>query len=95
MKKKKALLVVAICLALIVAGVLIFRVVLLEKDARREFSALLAEHGIERPNIVFITLDTLRADHLPCYGYSGVKTPHLDAQLKRGSSLSSALHLPL
>jgi len=29
--------------------------------------------------VVLISVDTLRADHLPAYGYSGVETPHLDA----------------
>ena len=30
-------------------------------------------------NVVFITIDTLRADHLGCYGYKEIRTPHLDA----------------
>lgn len=30
------------------------------------------------PNLVLITLDTLRADHLPPYGYDRVETPSLD-----------------
>jgi arylsulfatase A-like enzyme/Flp pilus assembly protein TadD len=29
--------------------------------------------------IVFISIDTLRADHLPAYGYTKVKTPAIDA----------------
>jgi arylsulfatase A-like enzyme len=28
--------------------------------------------------VVLISIDTLRADHLPAYGYAGVRTPHLD-----------------
>ena len=32
-----------------------------------------------RANIVLVTADTLRADHLPAYGYKRVRTPHLDA----------------
>ncbi len=32
-----------------------------------------------RGNILFIVVDTLRADHVPSYGYSAGKTPHLDA----------------
>ncbi len=31
------------------------------------------------PNIVFVTIDTLRADHLGCYGYKQIRTPNLDA----------------
>jgi arylsulfatase A-like enzyme/cytochrome c-type biogenesis protein CcmH/NrfG len=30
-------------------------------------------------NVVVITIDTLRADHLGCYGYKLIKTPHIDA----------------
>src|SRR5213594_1680026 len=29
-------------------------------------------------NVLLITIDTLRADHLGCYGYQGIKTPHID-----------------
>jgi hypothetical protein len=29
--------------------------------------------------VVFISIDTLRADHLPAYGYEQVETPALDA----------------
>jgi hypothetical protein len=28
--------------------------------------------------VVLISVDTLRADHLPAYGYAGVATPALD-----------------
>ena len=31
------------------------------------------------PNILLITLDTTRADHLGCYGYARETTPHIDA----------------
>jgi len=30
-------------------------------------------------NVVVITIDTLRADHLGCYGYKLIRTPHIDA----------------
>ena len=30
-------------------------------------------------NVLFIVVDTLRADHLPLWGYSANETPHLDA----------------
>ena len=33
---------------------------------------------MERPNILFITLDQFRADSLSCAGHGVVKTPHLD-----------------
>jgi arylsulfatase A-like enzyme len=31
-----------------------------------------------RPNVLFITLDTTRADHLSCYGYKRRTTPNID-----------------
>jgi len=33
----------------------------------------------EKPDVVLITIDTLRADHLGCYGYKKADTPNLDA----------------
>ncbi len=45
---------------------------------------LWARQGVDRPNIVLVTMDTTRADHLPAYGYSGVKTPALDALARQG-----------
>ena len=30
-------------------------------------------------NVLFIVVDTLRADHLPAYGYGEIQTPNLDA----------------
>lgn len=35
-------------------------------------------------NVVVITLDTLRADRLGCYGFEGVRTPHIDALAEEG-----------
>src|SRR5262245_43424731 len=31
------------------------------------------------PDVVVITIDTLRADHVGCYGYKQVRTPNIDA----------------
>ena len=31
------------------------------------------------PDVVVITIDTLRADHLGCYGYKQIRTPNIDA----------------
>jgi arylsulfatase A-like enzyme/Flp pilus assembly protein TadD len=32
----------------------------------------------EPPNVLLITIDTLRADHLGCYGYRQIRTPNID-----------------
>jgi arylsulfatase A-like enzyme/Flp pilus assembly protein TadD len=37
-----------------------------------------------RPNVVLITVDTLRADHLGCYGNSQVLTPNIDRLATEG-----------
>ena len=37
-----------------------------------------------KPNVVLITIDTVRADHLGCYGYSKIHTPTLDAFAREG-----------
>jgi len=35
-------------------------------------------------NVVVVTLDTLRADRLGCYGFTGVQTPHIDGLAREG-----------
>jgi arylsulfatase A-like enzyme len=37
-----------------------------------------------RPNVVLVTLDTTRADHLSCYGYGRETSPNLDALARAG-----------
>ena len=36
------------------------------------------------PNVVLITIDTLRADRVGCYGYRQARTPNLDALAREG-----------
>ena len=43
-----------------------------------------------KPNILLVTLDTLRADHLACYGNKIVKTPVLDGLAVDGNLFESA-----
>ena len=43
--------------------------------------------------VILISIDTLRADHLPAYGYKGVETPHLDA-LRRDAILYTNAYTP-
>lgn len=45
---------------------------------------------LDRPNVLFITIDTLRADHLGCYGYSRNTSPKIDALAKRGTLFKQA-----
>src|SRR5882762_965366 len=42
------------------------------------------------PNVVLITIDTLRADHLGCYGYQKIKTPNIDGLAADGARFTRA-----
>jgi len=37
------------------------------------------------PSVILISVDTLRADHLSCYGYRANQTPHIDALVRGGT----------
>ena len=43
-----------------------------------------------QPNIILISLDTLRADHLKCYGYSRETSPHMDQLGTDGAIFTNA-----
>ena len=42
-------------------------------------------------NVVVVTVDTLRPDHLGCYGYPDIETPALDGLAKRGVLFENAV----
>jgi arylsulfatase A-like enzyme len=44
-----------------------------------------------RPNVLVISVDTLRRDHLGCYGYERETSPHIDALARRGVVFDNAL----
>jgi len=47
-------------------------------------------------NLVLVTIDTLRADRLGCYGNSNIETPNLDRIARRGVLFENAVtHTPL
>ena len=49
-----------------------------------------------RPNVLLVTIDTLRADHLGCYGRHRALTPTLDGLAARGVRFATAVaHVPL
>ncbi len=54
------------------------------------------ELRFEKAPVILISIDTLRADHLPAYGYTKVETPHIDA-LRRDSILyrNAYSHCPM
>jgi choline-sulfatase len=50
-----------------------------------------AAKSMARPNVILITIDTLRADHVGCYGAKNVKTPTLDGLAADGVVFESAI----
>src|SRR5947207_11596857 len=42
-------------------------------------AALFAAPQKPPANVILVTIDTLRADHLGCYGYHHIETPNIDA----------------
>jgi len=44
-----------------------------------------------RPNVVLLTVDTLRPDHLGCLGYPRDTSPHIDALARRGVIFRQAI----
>ena len=68
-------------------------------DPREAARRLWKAQGVEKPNVVLVTLDTTRADRLGCYGYPDAETPHIDALAREGvlftqASSTSPLTLP-
>ena len=45
----------------------------------------------KRPNVLLITVDTLRADRLGCYGYEQARTPNIDSLAAEGVLVERAI----
>jgi arylsulfatase A-like enzyme/Flp pilus assembly protein TadD len=58
--------------------------VLAQAGARAAAGALPAETD-QPASVILISIDTLRADHLSCYGYTRLRTPHIDALVRGGT----------
>ena len=50
-----------------------------------------ARPGAARPNVLLITVDTLRPDHLSAYGYGRDTSPNIDSLARRGVLFKSAI----
>ena len=53
-------------------------------------SGLASAQRNRHPDVFLITIDTLRADHVHCYGYPNVKTPALDSLARDGIRFAQA-----
>jgi arylsulfatase A-like enzyme/tetratricopeptide (TPR) repeat protein len=80
-KTRKALFLAA---GLLMIGALIWVFLGTGQDPAERIGKLWKKNGVAKPNVILVTMDTTRADHLACYGYPNVRTPNLDALAGRG-----------
>ncbi len=64
----------------------VLMVVVLSPGCERKPDASL----VKGHNVLFVTLDTTRADRIGCYGYRSAETPALDALAGRGTLFEQA-----
>ncbi len=67
-----------------------FRRLLLILTALTALQAAAQTPAKPAPNVVLITIDTLRADHVGCYGYKQIKTPNIDGLAADGARFERA-----
>ncbi len=72
------------------AFVLVTALCLLSACSRAKESGSKSD-GASPPNIILITVDTLRADHLGCYGYRAARTPNIDRLAMEGVRVEHAI----
>ncbi|MCY4019157.1 MAG: sulfatase [Chloroflexi bacterium] len=50
----------------------------------------------DKPNILLIAIDSIRADHMSCYGYERLTTPHIDRFAQSGALFENTFspHIP-
>ena len=74
--------------AFVVGGIVVIGAALLAVSRMRAT----ARAGPSRYNVLLITLDTTRADHLHCYGYGRETSPNLDALAADGVRFDCAIN---
>src|SRR4051812_38503824 len=60
------------------------------KSQQPATSQAAANKPFRRLNVVVVTIDTLRPDHLHCYGYPNIQTPSLDGFAQSGVIFENA-----
>jgi arylsulfatase A-like enzyme/tetratricopeptide (TPR) repeat protein len=80
----------------LLGGILVIAAVAAVFRSQRFFPPHVASGALKGGNVLLVTLDTTRADHLPAYGYKGVATPGLDRLAETGYIFEDAIaHVPL
>jgi arylsulfatase A-like enzyme len=71
---KPAAAVISILVFVLIAGIFLVT----RNEGRRPVERQDKNTSAQKPNVVLITMDTVRADHLSCYGYPRQTSPHVD-----------------
>ena len=87
--KKRLILILALPILVgILFYVVFFRTNFLRKTSPEKifesFQSVIKPLKIDEMNIIIFTIDTLRADHLECYGYEDIQTPNINRLAKEG-----------
>src|SRR6185503_10729580 len=66
------------------------------RNSKPELSDFLQSVSKEKYNVLLMTIDTLRADRLRCYGFEQIETPNMDKLAASGTLfLNATAHVPL
>src|SRR5688500_11469005 len=77
-------------------AVLIAAIFFFWRYSRPELSTFLQSVADQKYNVLLITIDTIRADRLGCYGFKEVQTPYIDGLAAAGTLFVDATaHVPL
>ena len=59
--------------------------------ASQSFVSVQKPASRSRSNVILLTIDTLRADHLGCYGYKQIQTPNIDKLAAAGARFTTVV----
>lgn len=77
--------------AALACGIIFYAVFQPLRPAAQSSAAALSAKKLAQPNVALIVLDTVRADHFSCYGYSRLTTPSLCSLAHRGVLFENAI----
>lgn len=69
----------------------LFCCLVLAADCKSNSVTVDSKASVKRPNVLLLTVDTLRADHLSSYGYPRRTTPNIDALVEEGVLFKNAM----
>jgi arylsulfatase A-like enzyme len=65
-------------------------VLFVRKEDHKGIKRVIKNAPINKPNIILVTMDTVRGDHVSCYGYKRTTTPNLDRFSQEGMLYKNA-----